>query len=114
VDSAGLLARFALAALAVWRVAHLLAHEDGPGDLVLRLRLALGAVWELHRYPDGGETEQWVGNGFWGKLIICPLCLSVWLAMPAALWVVGPVPDAVVVWLALTGAASYLEVVVDR
>ncbi len=34
--------RFALSVLAVWRVTHLLAREDGPGDVVYRLRRRLG------------------------------------------------------------------------
>ena len=33
----------AMAVLATWRVTHLLAEEDGPGALVLRLRMRLGA-----------------------------------------------------------------------
>jgi hypothetical protein len=39
-----------LATLAVWRVAHLLQAENGPWDVVVRLRRA-------------------VGNGFVGKLM---------------------------------------------
>ena len=34
--------RFALAVLATWRVTHLLTSEDGPADLVVRLRARLG------------------------------------------------------------------------
>ena len=51
--------------LAVWRVTHLLQAEDGPWDVVVRLRQA-------------------VGNGFWGKLLDCFHCLSVWIAAPAS------------------------------
>ena len=35
--------RFVLAALATWRVTHLLSSEDGPADLLYRLRTRLGA-----------------------------------------------------------------------
>ena len=34
--------RFVLAVLATWRVTHLLASEDGPGDLIVRFRRLLG------------------------------------------------------------------------
>jgi hypothetical protein len=35
--------RFMIAALAVWRLSHLLAAEDGPWDVIARIRRAL--VW---------------------------------------------------------------------
>src|SRR5437763_519395 len=64
--------RFAIASLAAWRITHLLAHEDGPGDVIYRLR-ALG------------------GAGFWGRLLDCFYCLSLWIAAPLSpLVVVGP------------------------
>ena len=50
---------FILGVFATWRVAHLLAHEDGPWDSVLRLRVALG-------------------NGVWGRLLDCFHCVSLW------------------------------------
>ena len=34
--------RFVLFVLATWRVTHLLASEDGPGDLIIRFRVRLG------------------------------------------------------------------------
>ncbi len=82
-------ARFALAALATWRVTHLLAEEDGPGDAIVRLRARLG---------DGPA----------GELMDCFYCLSAWTAVPFALWV-GRRRDAPLAWLALSGAACLLE-----
>lgn len=55
-----------LGALSVWRVTHFLRYEDGPWQLAARLR------------------EQ-AGAGFWGELLDCFYCLSVWVAVPAAL-----------------------------
>lgn len=80
---------FALYTLAVWRLAHLLSQEDGPFDLVFKLR-------------------RLAGQGFFGRLLDCFYCLSLWLAAPFAFmlskdWITG-----VVVWLALSGAASVL------
>lgn len=82
--------RFALASLAVWRVAHLLAEEDGPVDVVVRLR-------------------RRVGSGQLGELMDCFYCLSVWVAAPAGLAVVRRRRDAPLAWLALSGAACLLE-----
>lgn len=77
-------------ALAVWRVAHLLQAENGPWDFVVRLRRGLG-------------------NGFWGQLLDCFHCLSLWIAAPAA-WILGREwKGTVFLWLALSGAAILLE-----
>ncbi len=82
--------RLVLAALATWRVTHLLASEDGPADLILRLRSRLGA-------------------GFAGKLMDCFHCLSFWVAAPMALFVCRNPLDLLLTWLALSGAACLLE-----
>jgi hypothetical protein len=83
-------ARFVLASLATWRVTHLLASEDGPADLIVRLRSRLGP-------------------GLVGKLMDCFHCLSLWIAAPAALFVAPSLLDWLFTWLALSGAACLLE-----
>jgi len=82
--------RFLLAAIAVWRLTHLLATEDGPWDIIVRLRRALG-------------------GGFLGSLLSCFYCLSVWIAAPFAFFLDGTVIERVVIWLALSGASILLE-----
>jgi hypothetical protein len=82
--------RFFLAALVAWRVCHLIASEDGPGDIVARLRLRLG-------------------QSFWGQLVDCFGCLSVWIAVPLAFFVSEGPLNVVMTWLALSGAAFLLE-----
>lgn len=82
--------RFLLAALAVWRVTHLLAREDGPWDLLLRLRRALG-------------------TGMFSRMVACFYCLSVWVALPFAFFLKGDAAETLVGWLALSGAAILLE-----
>jgi hypothetical protein len=82
--------RFVLGALATWRVAHLLAYEDGPWDIVARLRAALG---------EGGL----------GRLLDCFYCLSLWVALPVAFAVASGPAGWVLAWLALSGAAAIIE-----
>ena len=82
--------KFVLAALATWRVTHLLASEDGPADLIVRFRARLG-------------------HGLTGKLMDCFNCLSLWIAAPAALFVLRKPLDWLFTWLALSGAACLLE-----
>ncbi len=82
--------RFALAVLAVWRITHLLAKEDGPWDLIVRLRKA-------------------VGHGFFGKLMDCFQCLSLWVAVPFTFFLIQKVLQWLVGWLAISAAACLLE-----
>lgn len=82
--------RFVLGALAVWRVTHLLNAEDGPWDLVVRLR-------------------QRAGTGFWAGLLDCFNCLSLWIAAPLALFLSRKPMEWLLSWLALSGAACLLE-----
>jgi hypothetical protein len=82
--------RFALGALATWRVSHLIAEEDGPADVVVRLRARLG-------------------NRQLGQLMDCLACTSVWVAAPVAVAVTRRPRDAPLTWLALSGAACLLE-----
>jgi hypothetical protein len=84
------LTRFVLAALATWRVTHLLANEDGPADIVFRLRRRLG-------------------HGLIGRLMDCFNCLSLWIAAPAAFFLSTRPFVWVMSWLALSGAACLLE-----
>ena len=86
---------FVIAVLAVWRIAHLFWGEDGPGDIFVRLR-------------------RLAGRGFFGKLLDCFYCLSLWVAAPFA-WVLGGTwIERGVLWLSLSGGAILLERVTDR
>ncbi|HEY1927306.1 MAG TPA: hypothetical protein VGG92_07570 [Caulobacteraceae bacterium] len=88
--SADVLVRFVLAVLAVWRVTHLLAAEDGPGGVIFHLRRRLGGGWL-------------------GELADCFNCLSLFVAAPAALFVSRQPIVWAVAWLALSGGACLLE-----
>lgn len=80
----------AVATLALWRVTHLLSSESGPRRLFERLRRVLG-------------------NGFWGDLVDCFYCLSLWLSAPLAWWLGNTWPERALLWPALSGAAILLE-----
>lgn len=80
---------FILCALAVWRLTHLLAREDGPFDVVVKLRQALG-------------------TGNLGALMDCFYCLSLWLAMPFVPLLTKTPLAALITWLALSAVASLL------
>jgi len=81
--------RFVLTALVTWRLTHLFVAEDGPADVIVRLRRLLG-------------------DSVAGRAMDCFYCLSVWIALPLT-FVVTRTIDALLVWPALSGAASLLE-----
>lgn len=79
-----------LSILATWRLTHLLSKEDGPFDLVYLLRKKAGA-------------------GFFGSLLDCFYCLSLWIALPFAIWLCKGWIESIVCWWAISGAACLLE-----
>lgn len=86
---------FALCALALWRITHLFTQEDGPFDLSFKLR-------------------KLFGQGFFGSLLDCFYCLSVWFAIPFAFLLCNEWIPGIITWLALSGAASLLFKLTDR
>jgi hypothetical protein len=90
IDESTYALRWFVAALATWRVTHLLAHEDGPADIIVRFRIRLG-------------------QSFVGTLMDCFHCLSFWIAAPTALYVSRSPLAWIFNWLALSGAACLLQ-----
>jgi len=84
-----------IAALCVWRITHLFYGEDGPWNLLARLR-------------------RWAGSGFWGDLLDCFYCLSLWIAIPFAYFLGERWGERLVLWPALSGAAILLERLTSR
>jgi hypothetical protein len=86
--------RLLLGALAVWRITHLLNAEDGPGEVFVRLR-------------------RLAGEGFWGQLLDCFYCLSVWIAAPLAVLLARKPLERFLMWPALSAGAILLQSVID-
>lgn len=82
--------RLALGILSVWRMTHLLYGEDGPWDLFVRLR-------------------QRAGTGFWGELLDCFYCLSLWVAVPFAFLLGEEWKERLLLVPALSAGAIMLE-----
>ncbi|MEK6300345.1 MAG: hypothetical protein AABO41_06455 [Acidobacteriota bacterium] len=76
--------------LCVWRVTHLLHAEDGPWELLARLR-------------------GLAGSGFWASLLDCFYCLSIWVAVPFAFIMSEEWKERLLLWPALSAAAILLE-----
>lgn len=79
-----------LATLSAWRITHLLQAEDGPWELMARLRRRAGA-------------------SFWGELLDCFYCLSLWIAAPLAFVIGENWRERLLLWPALSAGAILLE-----
>lgn len=95
---------FILAVFTAFRIALLIAEEDGPGDLALKLR---------NRLLEENGAPGWVDRG-----IRCFYCVSLWTSLPAALALM--VLDSrfdpwywPVTWLGMAGAAAWLRGTMD-
>lgn len=84
------LLRFGLAALATWRVTHLLVNEDGPADAIVRMRETLG------------DSQM-------GAMMDCFHCASIWVALPFAFFAARKPAGRAAAWLALSGAACLIQ-----
>ncbi|MEO5651062.1 MAG: hypothetical protein ABIR03_14225 [Ginsengibacter sp.] len=81
---------FIVSVLALWRITHLLGKEDGPFHIIFFLRKKAGA-------------------GFFGSLLDCFYCLSIWVALPFGMWLGNNWWEKILYWGALSGAACLLE-----
>ncbi|MEP6467010.1 MAG: DUF1360 domain-containing protein [Parafilimonas sp.] len=79
-----------LSVFAVWRLTHLIGKEDGPFDIIFFIR-------------------KKAANSFFGKLMDCFYCLSIWVAFPFGIWLGQTWIEKILAWLALSGAACLLE-----
>ncbi|MBI2090340.1 MAG: hypothetical protein HYT78_16640 [Deltaproteobacteria bacterium] len=84
-----------LGILCVWRITHLLQAEDGPWELLVRWR-------------------RRVGTGFWGSLLDCFYCLSLWIAAPFAYLLGGEWTERLLLWPALSAGAILVERLTDH
>ena len=79
-----------LGALAVWRITHLLNAEDGPLNVLVRLR-------------------RFAGDELGGGLLDCFYCLSLWIAAPIAWWLGDAWKERLLLWPALSAASIAIE-----
>jgi len=79
----------------VWRLTHLLSNEDGPFDIIIRFRKLLG-------------------DSFWGKLMDCFYCLSIWVGLISACIVSTNLKEVVGLTLYYSGAAILVEKITNK
>lgn len=85
--SADFIISFALSVLAVYRMANMIANEDGPFDMFSRIRERVG-------------QKNWIGRG-----LHCQMCISFWLALIPAIFM----PHFIMLdWLAIAGMVTII------
>ena len=85
--------------LAVWRMSKLVTEEEGPGMIFSYLRELSGAEYQ-------GVPEQWDLLPWYAKLLQCPYCLSVWVALFLALLYITNKKLYRVATMSLSGSAA--------
>ena len=86
---------FVLSISAVWRITHLISKEDGPFNVIFKIR-------------------KQIGQAFLGHLLDCFYCLSIWIAIPFGIWVGNNVAEKIICCVALSGAACIIEKLTDK
>ena len=99
--------RLILAVLTVYRLAELVAIDDGPGSIFLSLRTWLGA----YQYDASGRPARAAG-----RFVSCRYCLGIWFAIVAGAFVMFPniVTDAGFLIFGIAGAQSALCGICNR
>jgi len=87
--------KYLVIVIVVWRLVHFINAEDGPFDLVIRLRKLLG-------------------NSFFGKLMDCFYCLSIWIGLAGGLFAGSTVKEIILLTLYYSGLSILLEKLTNR
>ena len=87
--------RYILMVVVVWRLTHLISAEDGPFDVIIRLR-------------------KLAGNTFVGRLMDCFYCLSIWIGLVCAWYAGNNYQMIVVLTLYYSGSSILIEKVTNK
>tara|TARA_R110001632_G_scaffold176402_3_gene296159 strand:- start:242 stop:523 length:282 start_codon:yes stop_codon:yes gene_type:complete len=86
---------FIISGLAIWRITHLFAEEDGPFDSIIRFR-------------------KLFGQSLIGDLLDCFYCLSIWVSIPFAIALQEGWSQFFLYWMALSGFACVIQKLISK
>lgn len=89
------LEKYLIIVVVVWRLTHLISAEDGPFDLIFKLR-------------------KLFGNSFVGKLMDCFYCLSIWIGFLCAIYIGNTTIDVLFLTLFYSGASILVEKLTNK
>jgi hypothetical protein len=87
--------QFLVYAIVTWRLTHLLSAEDGPFDIIFKFR-------------------SFLGSSFWGKLMDCFYCLSIWIGLALAFSLNKDLTETLVMGAYYSGVAILLEKLTNK
>lgn len=91
-----------IACLATYRLTLLISSEGGPYNILERFRYLIGVRYDEYSKPYGTNT--------WARGVLCPYCLSVWVALGVtAVVYLAPQFEPVLVVFALSGVTVFLK-----
>lgn len=91
--------------LGTYRIALLIAEEEGPFSIFYRIRYVLGA----YDYAENGEAET-----IWGRGIACAACVGMYVSLVAALiamasgYYIPTIGNVFFVWFGIAGIQLFL------
>ena len=93
--------------LATWRLSSLLVNEDGPWEILARMRVAVGIRYDQQSQPYATTVLS--------ELISCVFCVSIWmgLLLSAGYWLNARLTILVMSPFALSAMAVIIERVVS-
>ena len=94
---------FTIFCIAVWRISHMIWTEEGPSHIFARLRGI------FIKETDHGTQTRLLGN-----LLLCILCISVWVAMPFGWYLSSNFIEFVAYTAALSGVAILINAAYER
>lgn len=97
--------RLVIAALVCFRLSELITVDDGPNDMLLKMRARLGAYY----IGADGKPVTSLGRG-----IICAYCVGIWIAALLALMLFPIGFMTPVYWLAIAGGQALLQSIGGR
>ncbi len=87
---------FFISVLACWRLVYLITEEHGPYNILLRMR-----VWAHKRDID------WIN-------VDCAYCMSVWLAVPFAIYLAKDFWQFLIYWFAIAGGTVFFQLLHNK
>src|SRR5579863_7018186 len=82
--------QFVILSIAAWRVTHLIQAEDGPWEVIFKIR-------------------KLAGTGFVGSLMDCFYCSSIWVAIPFGIIAGHKWTEYIYYSLAFSGSAMLIQ-----
>ena len=87
--------------LATWRLSSLLANEDGPFDMFIKLRHSMGVSYDATSTPYGTNVVS--------RAMLCIWCSSLWIALAFSYFFAGFSWELPIYTLAISTGAIITE-----